>query len=98
MIDSGKKGKNLGVIIDMIIMATSSNITGLCKNLYFKIKKINSIHSYLNERVSKTFVTSFILCTLDHCSNLLASFPKDLIYRLQVVQNIAARYITRSRK
>ena len=92
MIVSSKKVKNLGVLIDHDMSIE------LCKNLYVKIKKINSIWSYLNERVTKTLVTSFILSKLDYYNTLRASLPKDPINPLQIIQNTAARLIMRSRK
>ena len=97
LIASSKKVKNLGVILDHD-MFMSSHVTGLSKILYFQIKKISSIRSYLNERVTKTLVISLILSKLDCCNTLLFSLPKDLINRLQMVQNTAARLITRSRR
>ena len=60
MIASGKKVKNLGVILDHD-MSMSSHDTKLCKNLYFQMKKISSIWSYLNEMVTKTAVTYLTL-------------------------------------
>ena len=63
----------------------SSDYTELYKNLEIQIKKISSIHSYLNEKVTKTRL-------------LLTSLRKNLIHRFQIVQTTAARLITRSKK
>ena len=37
-------------------------------------------------------------CKLDHCNSLLYNVPKNVIKKLQSVQNAAVRLITRSRK
>ena len=66
--------------------------------MYFQTKKIGSFRNYLYEIVTKTLVTSPILSKHDYCNTLLARLPKDLINRLQKVQNTAERGITRSRK
>ena len=84
------------LVSSLIICPYRHNVTELCKNLYFQIK-ISGIQS-LKERVTNTLVISLILPKLDYCSTLLASLPKDLINHLQMVQNTAARLITRSRK
>ena len=43
-------------------------------------------------------IHAFVTSKLDYCNSLLCKLPNSLISRLQKLQNIAARMVTRSRK
>ena len=55
--------KMLSVVHDIIKknLMSSFNMICPCKVMYFQIKKINSIWSYLNERVTETHITSLFM-------------------------------------
>ena len=53
---------------------------------------------YLSEDTSKTLISAFVLSRIDYCNFLLAGCPKQLIHKLQKVQNNAARLICRTPK
>jgi len=45
-----------------------------------------------------TFVHAFVSNRLDCCNSLLAGVSNQLLQRMQVVQNVAARLVTRARR
>ncbi len=47
---------------------------------------------------AEKFIHAFMASRLDYCCTLLGGFPACLIYKLQLVQNPAARVLTRTRK
>lgn len=96
-IQSSQNVRNLGVLFDSE-MSMSSHVSMLCKNVYFQLRKIGNIRTFLNENVTKTLVISLILSKLDYCNALLAGLPNDIIQRLQLVQNNAARLVFKKRK
>ena len=52
----------------------------------------------LTPEVTKTLVTSLVLSRLDYCNAVLAGASCKLLSRLQVVQNNAARLISKKKK
>ena len=96
-IESSQSVRNLGVIFDSE-MSMSSHVSVLCENVYFQLRKIGNIRTFLNQNVTKTLVVSLILSKLDYCNSLLVGLPKDTIQRLQLVQNNAARLVFKKRK
>ena len=89
--------KNLGVKLDSE-MSMVPQINSLCKSLYFQIRNISSIRTFLTTSVTKTLMTSLVLSKLDYCNSLLAGLPDKTLSKLQIVQNNAARVISRRRK
>ena len=52
---------------------------------------------YVNKRIKKVR-KEFVTSNLDYCNSLLYNVPKNVVKKLQSVQNAAARLMTRSRK
>ena len=58
---------------------------------------ISRIRKYLStQTTTEILVHAFVTSKLDHCNSLLHNVPKNVIKKLQSVQNAAARLITRS--
>ena len=73
-------------------------ISTMSVNLPFDLLTISRIRKYLPTQTAETLIHAFVTFKLDHCSSLLYDVPKNVIKKLQSVQNAAARLITRSRK
>ena len=61
-------------------------------------KNISKIRQYLTIDATKSLVNSTITSRLDYCNGLLYGANQYVINRLQVVQNTAARLITKTPK
>ena len=60
---------------------------------------ISRTRKYLSSQTTEILIHTFGTSKLDHCNSLLyINVPKNVIKKLQSVQNAAARLITRSRK
>ena len=70
----------------------------LCKSLLYQLSKIRSIRNYLSVDATKYLVTTLILSKIDYCNSLLAGVNNSILYKLQLIQNSAARLIVRMRK
>ena len=92
-----EKVKNLGVVLDHNL-SMSSHVTSLCQSMYFQLRRIASIRNFIPDDVAKTLVTSLILSKLDYCNSLLAGIPQESLNRLQLVQNNAARLVSKTKK
>ena len=67
----------------------------LCKVLYFQLRRISKIRSFLTVDAANTLAVAFILSRLDYCNSLLAGLPDHKLAKLQRIQNSAARLVLR---
>ena len=79
-------------------LSFQQHVSRTCQICYFELRRINSIRQYLSQDAFKTLISAFILSRIDYCNSLLAGCPKQLIHKLQKVQNSAARLICRTPK
>ena len=85
----------LGVTLDQYV-SLERHITNTCRSANMHIRKIRSIRHYLTEDAVKTLVQSLVISRLDYCNSLLIGLPQRSIHPLQMVQNSAARLISRT--
>ena len=81
---------NLGVTLDQNL-SFQQHVSRTCPICYLELRRINSIRHYLSQDALKTLICAFILSRINYCKPLLAGCPKQLIRKLQKVQNSAAR-------
>ena len=70
----------------------------LSKKSSFHLKNIGKARRVLTEDATKTVMQSLVMSRLDYCNALLIGIQKDLIAKLQRLQNSAARIVSRTRK
>ena len=88
---------SLGVMFDSAL-TMEPQITAICGSCGLHIHNIGKIVRYLTPRATELLVHAFITSRLDSCNALLHGLPDDQVRRLQLIQNTAARLITRTRK
>ena len=76
-------------------MSMLPHVNNVCKSAFYHLHTINTYQSKL---LTEILVHAFVTSKLDHCNSLLYNVPKNVIKKLQSVQNAAARLITRFRK
>ena len=84
--------KSLGVILDDTLKLVS-HVNSVTSTAYFHLRKIAQKRSVFNRKVTETLVNALVLSCLDYCNSLLCHLPKKLLYKLQKVQNAAAKLI-----
>ena len=89
--------RNLGVTLDQTL-SSKQHFSRTCQICYLELRRINSILHYLSQYILKILISAFVLSIIDYCNSLLAGCPKQLINKLQKVQNNAARLICRTPK
>ena len=87
--------RNLGVVFDRHI-TMKKHIQTLCKSAMAAIRCISKIRHFLSTQVAHILVHSFVTSRIDSCNSLLFGLPNADIHRVQMLQNIAARMITRT--
>ena len=60
------------------------------------IRCISKIRNFLSNQAALALVHSFVTSRIDSCNSLLFDLPSIEIHRVQMLQNIAARLVTRT--
>ncbi len=76
------------------LMPNASDLRAL-KSEYYHLKNIARIRCFVSSQDLEKLVHAFITSRVDYCNGLL---PKKTIRKLQLIQNAAARILTRTRK
>ncbi len=79
----------------LIFWKSFSNVT---KRVFFHLRNIAKLRNMLSVSDAEKLVHALMTCRLDYCNALLGGCPASSINKLQIVQNAAARVLTRSRK
>jgi hypothetical protein len=87
--------KNLGVIFDSNI-SMDKQIANISKCCFMHLKNIRSIRNLLTDVAAATLIHSLVSTKLDYCNSLLYGLPKYKIKKMQRIQNVAARILTKS--
>ena len=89
--------RNIGAIFDTT-MSMLPHVNSFGKSAFYHLRTISRIRKYLSTQTTEILIHAFVTSKLNHCNSLLYNVPKNVIKKLQSVQNAAARLITRSRK
>ncbi len=65
---------------------------------FFHLKNISKLSSMLSMSNAEMLIHAFMTSRLNYCNALLGGCSARLINKLQMVQNTAARVLTRTRK
>ncbi len=91
-ITPSKTARNLGVMIDDQL-TLSDHIAKSIRSCRFVLFNTMKIRSFLSEHATQLIVLALVLSRLDYCNALLAGLPVSSIKPLQLIQNVAARFI-----
>ena len=75
-----------------------AQVKKMCQTAYFHIRNINSIRRLLSHEAAATLVHAFITSRLDDGNSLLYGINDCLLKKLQLIQNTAARVLSKTRK
>ncbi len=75
----------------------ASNVSSICKTAFFHLKNISKLRPMLSMSNAEILIHAFMTSRLDYCNALLGGCSARLINKLQMVQNAAARVLTRTR-
>ena len=96
-ITAAAKAKNIGAVMDCQLNMTD-HINHISRSCYMHLRNIGKIRPNLTEDSAATLVHAFITSKLDNANSLLYGIPDSATRKLQLIQNNAARIVTRSKK
>ena len=97
VIKPSSNARNIGDIFDTT-MSMLPHANNVCKSAFYHRRTISRIRKYLLTQTTDILIQAFVTSKLDHWNSLLYNVPKNIIKKLQSVQNAAGRQITRPRK
>jgi len=68
----------------------------MCRSGYAQLHSIVHIRRYLSNDATKSLMHGLVMSRLDHCNALIHGLPDTMISKLQRVQNMTARIVTRT--
>ena len=89
--------RNLGVTFDQDLNF-KAHINQACRTAYFHLRNIAKIRNILSKNDAEKLIHAFVSSRLDYCNSLLAACPKSSLKSFQLVQNAAARLLTRTKR
>ncbi|XP_076844395.1 uncharacterized protein LOC143489331 [Brachyhypopomus gauderio] len=96
-ITPGTVAKNLGVILDSDL-SFDKYIDNTTRIAFLHLRNIAKLRNALSQDDAEKLVHSFVSSRLDYCNALLSGCSNRNLNKLQIVQNAAARVLTRTRK
>ncbi len=73
-------------------------VSSICKTAFFHLKNISKLRPMLSMSNAEMLINAFMTSRLDYCNALVGGCSACLINKLHMVQNAAARVLTRTRK
>ncbi len=89
--------KNLGVVFDEHLKF-DRQINSVVKSSFFQLRLLSKAKSFLSFKNLEKVIHAFITSKLDYCNSHYTGISQTALSRLQLVQNAAARLLTRSHK
>ena len=98
-IKTSVNARDPGVTHDQCL-TMSTDVSNLCKSASFALKRIGNIRQYLDKPTSSTekLIHAFVSSKLDYCNSLMYGLADKEISKLQRVQNLTARLVTKTRR
>ena len=96
-IPASASARNIGVMFDQE-MNMKEQVNQITRACYGQLRGISQIRQYLTTEAAERLVHAFVTSRLDNHNSLLYGVPDYLLNKLQMIQNQAARVISRQKR
>ena len=90
VINPSKTAQNISAVCDSSL-SVEEHVKASCKSAFFHLSNIAQIRKHLPTQAAETLIHSFVTSKVDFCNSLLYGVPKQLIRKLQSIQNSVAK-------
>ena len=94
-IQVSSKARNIGAVFDSDF-GLQPHVSAVCRSAYYHLRNIGKIRKYLDKGAAQVAVHALVTSRLDNLNSLLYGLPACQLDRLQRVQNMAARIVSRT--
>jgi len=94
MHESAGTVRNLGVVLDQTL-SLNAHVSRICQSGYFQLRSLRTVQNVLPAKALERLAHAFITARLDYCNSILFGLPENVIHRLQLLQNSAARMVSK---
>lgn len=70
----------------------------ITKSAFYHLKNISKLRGLMSKKDLEKLIHAFISSRVDYCNGLFTGLPKKTIKHLQLIQNAAARILTRTKR
>ena len=89
--------RDLGLRIDSEL-TLHDHVSNTVRACYFHLRNLRKLRPLLTKQAANSIAVSLILSRLDYCNSCLFGLPNQELRRLQLVQNTAARIVSRCKR
>ena len=93
---SNKTVKDLCVTLDPDV-SFDGHIKTVSRTAFFHLHNIAKSRTFLTKNYAEKCIQAFVTSRLDYCNALLSGHPDKALNKLQLVLNMAARILTRTK-
>uniref|UniRef100_A0A803TLI7 Reverse transcriptase domain-containing protein n=1 Tax=Anolis carolinensis TaxID=28377 RepID=A0A803TLI7_ANOCA len=87
--------KSLGVVLDSQL-TMEAQVAAASKQAFFHLRQARQLAPYLSDEALATVIHATVTSRLDYCNALYVGIPMSTTQKLRIVQNAAARLLTRT--
>ena len=95
IIKQSSKVRNLGIIFDQFL-SFDYYISYVCRSTHIHVRNMGRIRHLLSQNADSQLIHTLISIRIDYCNSILYNLPKNSSLILQIIQNQAARILTKT--
>jgi len=91
------QARSLGVVLDSDLNL-QKHLKTITRSAFYHLKNISRIKGLMSQHDLEKLIHAFIFSRIDYCNGVFTGLPKKWIRQLQLIQNAAARVLTKTKK